>query len=440
MKVAIIGGGPVGVEAALYGASAGFEVQLFERGRIADYVWRWGFVTVFTEWGRNRSPLAARLLREQGAELTPDTEYSSGEELAAYVESVANLEALRGRIHCNTEVLSVTRERCLRSDFIGSPMRAIFPFCLLLQDVDGNHRVEKFDAVIDASGVYKSPNPIGSGGAPCPGELQCKDRIDYELPDVAGKDRARFAGKSTLVVGSGHSAASTLLAVADLIEGHPETRIIWIMRRGVPPHGAPYTLVADETSTTRARLHSRANRLIAHPNVNFLHSTTVERIRHDGACFHVEVCTKTKRQAESSSFSVNNVVAHTGFRADTNLWQELPLQLHPATGAPLQLGEALNQHNTQIGVGLSTGYAEKQPMEERAEENQSEEVSQDRWNFLINDPKLLETGEPNFFVLGIKSYGRDAGFLMHNGFRQVRDVYKLLSHNSKLDLYNGDLD
>jgi hypothetical protein len=344
----------------------------------------------------------------------------------------------------------VTRERCLRSDFIGSPRRSLFPFRLLLRN-EHVERVETFDAVIDASGVYASPNPMGNGGAPCPGELDCKERIDYALPDVAGRDRARFANKSTLVVGSGHSAASTLLAITDLMHEFPDTQIVWAMRRNVPAHGAPYTLVAEETSTTRARLHTRANALVNYPNVKFLHSTVIEKLAHDGEQFHVEVSTRAADSSHiphSSSLVVDNIAAHTGFRADLALAQELPLQLHSATGAPLKLGQALNRHNVEIGVGLSTGYAEKQPMEEaeeRAQETQSggdgrQSAPHDRWNLLINDPELLDTSEANFFVLGIKSYGRDAGFLMHNGFRQVRDVYKILSGDSGLDLYDGALD
>ena len=435
MRIAIIGGGPIGIEAALYGVQAGFDVRLFERGEIADNVLRWSFVQVFTEWGRNRSPLATRLLKARGEILPPDEEYSSGAELVWYVRKLAALEPLQNRVFARTEVLAITREACLRSDFIGQTHRAVFPFRLLLRDSRGVERVENFDAVIDASGVYASPNWIGSGGAPCPGELNCKDRIDYHLPDVTEKESARFAGGSTLVVGSGHSAASTLLSVADLMDEFPATKLVWVVRRNVPSHGAPFTLVPDETSTTRARLHHRANALIHHPNVRFLHSTVVEKIEHDGARFRVEV---SAPEIGESSFEVDNIAAHTGFRADTKLWQELPIEVHPPTGALRLLGEALNAHNKRSGLGLSTGYAEKQAVEEADE--QSENAATDRWSFLINDPQLLQTGEPNFFVLGIKSYGRDAGFLMHNGFRQVRDVFKLLSGDDDLDLYEGALD
>jgi hypothetical protein len=256
-RVAIIGGGPIGVEAALYGAVAGFDVRLFERGEIAHNVRRWGFVQVFTEWGRNRSPLAQRLLRESGEVLPSDDAYSSGYELAAYVERLAQLPPLSGRIHANTEVISITRERCLKSDFIAQPRRAEVPFRLVLRS-QSREWAEPFDAVIDASGSYTSPNWVGSGGAPCPGELPNAQHIDYLLPDVVGRDGARFANRHTLVVGSGHSAASTLLAVADLMQEFPQTRLTWVVRRNVPPHGAPYTLIENETSTTRARLHSLA--------------------------------------------------------------------------------------------------------------------------------------------------------------------------------------
>ena len=124
-RIAIIGGGPIGVEAALYSACAGFDEQLFETGeRVAANVRRWGFVQVFTEWKRNRSPLAVKLLSEADVALPPDESYSSGDELADYVEKLTQLPPLRGKIHTRTYVVSITREGCLKSDFIGQLLRA----------------------------------------------------------------------------------------------------------------------------------------------------------------------------------------------------------------------------------------------------------------------------------------------------------------------------
>jgi thioredoxin reductase len=60
-RVVVIGGGPIGVEAAFYGVCAGYDVQLFERGQLCANVRDWGHIGLFTEWKRNRSPLAVRL-------------------------------------------------------------------------------------------------------------------------------------------------------------------------------------------------------------------------------------------------------------------------------------------------------------------------------------------------------------------------------------------
>ena len=449
-KVAIIGGGPIGMEAALYGSVAGCDVVLFERGRIADNVRSWGYVRVFTEWKRNRSPLAVRFLTERGISLPPDESTSTGDELAAYVARLAEFPELRGRICPQSAVLALSRERTLRSDFIGDPRRAERPFRLLVRG-PGGEKIVHADAVIDASGVYSTPNPVGNGGMPCPGERDLGARIDYAIPDVEGHDRARFENKTTLVVGSGHSAASTLRAVGDLLDAAPGTRLVWAVRRDVPEHGDPYTLIPDDPSPTRNALHTRANELARDSRVDFRPRTVVDSIAPKGNKLCVTLLESSSKGPRSTQVLVDNIAAHTGFRPDNALYSELTVSVHPDTGAPLRLGQALVEANHRQGVGLSTGYAErpghkseveaeeeKRPDEPRVDEPQAKVV--DKWRFSPNDPALLETGEPGFFVLGIKSYGRDAGFLMQNGFRQVRDAYRLLLGDEALDLYDGALD
>ncbi len=436
-RVAIIGGGPIGMEAALYGSVAGCQVTLFERGRIADNVRSWGYVRVFTEWKRNRSPLAVRLLTERGIALPPEESTSTGDELAAYVRRLAELPELRGCVCPQSEVLAMARERTLRSDFIDDPRRAERPFRLLVRG-PGGEKIVHADAVIDASGVYQRPNFVGNGGMPCPGERELKSRIDYAIPDIEGRDRARFAGKSTLVVGSGHSAASTLRAVGDLFESSPQTRLVWAVRRDVPEHGDPYTLIPEDSSSTRNALHTRANELSRDERVDFHPRTVVDAIAPAGKGFRVTLLASTPAGQQSTQVLVDNIAAHTGFRPDMALYSELAVQIHAATEAPYRLGRALVEANHRQGVGLSTGYAERP--QKSQEKDELEEKVVDKWRFSPNDPALLQTGEKNFFVLGIKSYGRDAGFLMQNGFRQVRDAYRLLLADAALDLYQGALD
>jgi hypothetical protein len=50
-------------------------------------------------------------------------------------------------------------------------------------------------------------------------------------------------------------------------------------------------------------------------------------------------------------------------------------------------------------------------------------------------PDVLVNPEPDFFILGMKSYGRNSAFLLSTGYEQVRDVFCLLTGQPELDLY-----
>jgi hypothetical protein len=354
---------------------------------------------------------------------------------------------LRGRIHPQTQVASITRERVLKSDLLDDMRRASAPYRLLVRGAFGE-KVVHADAVIDATGVYATPNFAGNGGVACPGEAACTRIIDYHLPDVSGRDLSRFANRHTLVVGSGHSAASTLRSICDLVAEFPQTRVTWAVRRDVPAHGFPYTVDPKDSSPHRDTLHRRANELSRDTAVNFRPRTVVEKITHNGRSFQVQLSTATSQggageySIELETVSCDNVVAHTGFRPDFTLWRELQVDIHTATEGVLSLAQNVVRENQRLGVGLSTGYAEKRPQnaspqdQTQAEQQSTERAALQR---VADEPELLRHHEPDFYVVGIKSYGRDAGFLMQNGFRQVRDVYKLLSDDPTLDLYGDEL-
>lgn len=420
MKIAIIGGGPIGLEALLYGTLAGADVQLFERGRVGENVHQWGHVGLFTEWKRDRSPLAERLLRERGDELPAPETSPTGDQLASYMMRLAALPQIRNRIMPQTEVLSITREGLLKHDLWNDPRRAFAPFRLMVRGI-GGEKVRHFDAIIDATGVYASPNWVGNGGAPCPGELGLQRYIDYQIPDVNGADQRRFASKRTVVVGTGHSAATTLLALADLLGQHSATRLTWVVRRGAAKDGSLYYIDPADVSSGRRQLGQRANELAQNGRVDLRLNTVVEGIERRANLFTVKL-------SDGTSVECSNLVAGVGFRPDPVLWQELQIAQHPASGGPGPLAGAIMDSNKAAGVGLSTGYAQK-----------SGEVAKPEASEAGDSMDLLRLDEPNFYVIGIKSYGRDAGFLMQNGFRQVRDVYRLLCDNHRLDLYEGAL-
>ena len=90
------------------------------------------------------------------------------------------------------------------------------------------------DAVIDASGTWSSPNPAGANGLEAIGEAEAHDRIAYAMPDVLGRDRSRYAGKTVAVLGSGHSAIGTLIDLVRLKDEAPQTQVLWLLRGDEP--------------------------------------------------------------------------------------------------------------------------------------------------------------------------------------------------------------
>ena len=416
MKIAIIGGGPIGVEAALYAAQIGFEPQLFELGRIGEAARRWGHVQMFTEWARNRSPLGERLLRERGDNLPDASEFPSGNDLADYLLRLVSLPQLKGRVLPQTRVLSLTRDGLNKSDFYGDPRRHSRPFRVLSKGVAGE-KTRFFDAVLDCSGVYASPNNLGTGGARCAGETGLAPFIDYAIPDVLGAERGRFVSHHTLVVGSGHSAAQTAISVAKLMESAPKTRLTWGVRRDLAFDGSLYALDPNDISSGRRKLGETANALAKGGKIELKIKTQISAVARKNGRFQVRFSDETEAEFD-------NICAHTGFRPDLELWRELQIAAHPATDGPSRLASAILGANRAAGVGISTGYAQKLGDIEKPEASENSDTRE-----------LLRLDEPNFHVLGIKSYGRDAGFLIGNGFHQIRDVFQILSGNEALDLY-----
>src|SRR3954468_12968502 len=77
-KIAIIGGGPIGLEAALYARTLGHEVVVYERGDTAESVKSWSFVRLFSPWEMNTTALGWKTL---GATAPRRETNPTGEEL-----------------------------------------------------------------------------------------------------------------------------------------------------------------------------------------------------------------------------------------------------------------------------------------------------------------------------------------------------------------------
>ena len=91
-KIAIIGAGPMGIEAALYARFLGYPVVLFEKGEIAAHVQAWGHVQLFTPFGMNSSSLGISALQAQDpnhALPAPNAQHSGRDWVTKYLEPLA---------------------------------------------------------------------------------------------------------------------------------------------------------------------------------------------------------------------------------------------------------------------------------------------------------------------------------------------------------------
>jgi thioredoxin reductase len=167
------------------------------------------------------------MLRARGWQ-APVQDYlpTGGEIVREYLEPLAALPSMAPVIETGAKVSAVTR---LGIDKVVSRDRDAHPFVLVVETQDGVRR-DLARAVIDASGTWRTPNPLGAGGLLAEGEAEFADRIRYGIPDIRGRSRFVYAGKTTLVVGSGHSAANALLDLARLRRDNPATRAIWVTR------------------------------------------------------------------------------------------------------------------------------------------------------------------------------------------------------------------
>ena len=226
--IAIIGAGPVGLAAAAHAIERGLKPVILERGPdVGHAVRQWAHVPMFSPWAFNIDTAAERLLAAAGWNRpSPDAYPTGGDLLWQYLTPLAERTALGEAIHLDAEVVAVSR---LGFDKVKTAGRERAPFAVRYRNGAGETTVLA-DAVIDTSGTWFSPNPAGAGGLPAIGEEEAAGRISHGMPDVLGEAGARYAGRRIAVLGGGHSAIGTLIALAELQDRAADTRIAWLYR------------------------------------------------------------------------------------------------------------------------------------------------------------------------------------------------------------------
>ena len=388
--VVVVGAGPVGLAAAAHLLERGLEPLVLEAGGgVGAAVAQWGQVSLFLPWAYTVDAAAGRLLDRAGwSRPDPDALPSGRDLVARYLEPLAATPELAGRIRTGTRVVAVTRQGVDKTRSIGRDGR---PYVVRVLTSDGVTDIAAA-AVIDASGTWGRPNPLGVAGLPAAGETEAAPWLAGPLPDVLGRDRQRFAGRRVLVVGMVHSAANTLLALVRLQRQEPATRVTWAIRAASPAR--LYGGRKADQLPARGALGGGVRAAVQSGAIALLSETTIDSFRPDGdSGLRVGLTSQGRREA----VEVDVVVGATGFRPDLDMLREVRLQLDPALEAPAELAPLIDPNVHSCGTVPPHGAA------------------------------LLSHPDEGFYLVGMKSYGRAPTFLLATGYEQVRSIAAALA-------------
>lgn len=387
LPVAILGAGPVGLAAAAHLLKRGIEPLILEADAAVAASFRdFGQVRLFSPWRYNVDRAARELLEADGWRM-PDEEVipTAGELRARYLEPLAALPAIAARLHLASRVVAVARRGY---DKVKTAGRGEAPFAIRVEE-GGATREYLASAVIDATGNWSHPNPIGANGLPALGEARLGHRIRYGMPDIAGALRQRYLGRTTLVVGAGHSAVGSLVALAELAEADPATRIHWALR-GTNPARAFGGGDADQLPA-RGALGIRLKELVEQGRLTVHAGFRVHELLEENGAVTV------RAEAGFALPGIDEIVCATGSRPDLEILRELRLDTDPILESSAALAPLIDPNEHSCGTVRPHGHRE------------------------------LGHPEAGLYIVGAKSYGRAPTFLLATGYEQVRSVAAALA-------------
>jgi thioredoxin reductase len=402
LPVAVVGAGPIGLAAACHLLARGQQPLVLEAGDAPGHAVRqWSHVGMFSPWELNTDKEAVKLLSAHGWRHPRADTFPTGRDLVVqYLEPLARLPELDPYIHYRTRVTAISRKGF---DKVRTAGRDDQPFVLRLATEGGEQLVEA-KAVIDASGTWWTPNPAGADGLPALGEYDAAQRITYGIPDALGVARDRYAGKTVMVVGSGHSALNALIELETLRRDFPSMSLIWIMRKAHVE--AAFGGEDADALPARGRLGIKVRGLVESGAVRVYSPFRVARIEQVGGSLAVT----GDHGGEDRTLAVDEIVVATGFRPDLSMLRELRLTIDPWLESSGTVGPLIDPNLHSCRSVRPHGARE------------------------------LAHAEDGFFIVGMKSYGRAGTFLLATGYEQVRSAVAALtgdieaSHRVELSL------
>lgn len=380
MRVAVIGAGPIGIAAAIEAAGRGHEVTLLEREEPGASLRAWGRTRFFTPFSMN---VSARMRELLGAHAPEDDVLMTGPEFVERVlEPLTRSEPLRGRIRSGHRVVAISRRGMTRGDYAAHPLRAERPFRIICE-TGSEEKLYEADAILDASGGLTLPRAFGAGGIPPLGMQKLTVPPIRTLGELEVR-RDELRGRTTLLVGGGHSAANAIAVLEQIAISDPATLVVWAVRSA---NRRPCEEIPGDPLPERRRVVEKANALAEAPPawLRVERRALVERVSPR------EVTLSGNRVLE-----VERIAAFTGGRPDGSFVTELPLEISPVTEGGARLYRAISSITDCLSVPALR-------------------------------PADLESGEPGYSFIGARAWGRARTFLLQTGLAQMEAVVSSLS-------------
>ncbi|MBX9398251.1 NAD(P)-binding domain-containing protein [Streptomyces sp. TRM72054] len=382
LPVVVIGAGPVGLAAAARVIERGLQPLVLEAGPSAGTAVRdWAHVRLFSPWSEVTDPAAEKLLAPTGWVRPDGAAYPTGGDWAEqYLQPLADV--LGDKVRYNATVTGVARAG---RDRIVDSGRDEQPLTVHIRTADGREERITARAVIDASGTWSTPGPLGANGLSALGEKAAADRISYRVPDLNDPAvRARYAGKRTAVVGSGASAFTALAHLADLAREEDGTHAVWILRRGIT--GSTFGGGETDQLPARGALGLRAKAAVEEGHASAVTGFRTQTVERDSD--RLVLVAEDGRRLDP----VDEIIVLTGFRPDLSFLSEIRLGLDERLQAPTALAPLIDPNVHSCGTVYPHGVTE------------------------------LSHPERDVYLVGMKSYGRAPTFLALTGYEQVRSI------------------
>ncbi|PYF06789.1 NAD(P)-binding domain-containing protein [Ureibacillus chungkukjangi] len=386
LPIAIIGAGPVGLAAAAHLADKQQNFIVLESGsRVGHNILEWAHVRLFSPWQYNIDKIARKLLKESGWMEPQAEELPTGKELVEnYLEPLASLPQIKKNLQLNAKVLSVSKKSL---DKMKNSGREQSSFVIYVEQQGVTERIEA-KAVIDATGTWAQPNPVNADNIWTTEERELEDRIFYGIPDVSGKQRKRYIGKKVAVIGGGHSAINTILELSTLGEN---VEIYWVMRKLNVEN--VYGGKEKDALKARGELGIRIHQLVESGKVKVYTPFMINQLARKSNGIEL----RGEYFGEEFAISeIDEIITNTGSRPDFSFLSEIRLSVDSSTESVEALSPLIDPNLHSCGTVRPHGEA------------------------------ILRQPEKNFYIVGMKSYGRAPTFLMATGYEQVRSIVSYL--------------